>query len=134
MHNKLTFIIQLEIPIRWTDMDAYGHVNNAKYFEYMSEARIQYLEKYFLNSPFQFVVAETNCVYKKPLEYPGTVLLKLFLEEVGHSYFIIYYEFYLANDASNTLYATSMAKMVCFDPVKKRVARIPEIVLEKLKI
>jgi acyl-ACP thioesterase len=33
------------IPIRWGDMDAYGHVNNTVYFRYMEQARVEYLEK-----------------------------------------------------------------------------------------
>ncbi len=32
-------INQIKIPIRWVDLDAYAHVNNARYFDYMSEAR-----------------------------------------------------------------------------------------------
>ena len=27
-------------PLRWSDMDAFGHVNNAVYFRYLEEARI----------------------------------------------------------------------------------------------
>ena len=33
------------IPIRWGDMDAYGHVNNTVYFRYMEQARVEYLEQ-----------------------------------------------------------------------------------------
>ena len=32
-HKKLVF--EARIPIRWGDMDAMGHVNNASYFRYL---------------------------------------------------------------------------------------------------
>lgn len=32
------------IPIRWGDMDAYGHVNNTVYFRYMEQARVEWIE------------------------------------------------------------------------------------------
>ncbi len=37
MHEK-------RIEIRWRDMDAYGHVNNAVYLTYLEEARDEWLE------------------------------------------------------------------------------------------
>ena len=32
-----------ECPLRWSDMDAYGHVNNVVYLRYLEEARIDFL-------------------------------------------------------------------------------------------
>ena len=32
---------RLPMRVRWSDVDAYGHVNNVKYFEYFQEARIR---------------------------------------------------------------------------------------------
>lgn len=30
-------------PLRWSDMDAYGHVNNVVFLRYLEEARIDFL-------------------------------------------------------------------------------------------
>ena len=40
-HKQLVF--EMTIPIRWGDMDAMGHINNAVYFRYMETARIDWL-------------------------------------------------------------------------------------------
>ena len=40
-HKKLTY--QMEIPVRWGDMDAMGHVNNTIYFRYFEIARLEWL-------------------------------------------------------------------------------------------
>ena len=33
----------LSMPLRWGDMDAYGHANNTVYFRFFEEARITWL-------------------------------------------------------------------------------------------
>ena len=30
----------MPLPVRWTDLDSYGHVNNAKVYDYLQQARI----------------------------------------------------------------------------------------------
>ena len=39
--KKLVF--EARLPIRWGDMDAMGHVNNASYFRYLETVRIDWL-------------------------------------------------------------------------------------------
>lgn len=132
MANNSKLISTLNIPIRWVDLDAYGHVNNAKYFDYMSEARIALFGETFTESKLHFVVAETNCIYKKSFHYPNTIVLQQFLKEIGRTYMVFYYEFYIAGDASKTVYAECTTKIVCFDPQTKRIVRIPAEMAVKL--
>lgn len=39
--NSYAFVAQ--IPVRWSDMDAFGHINHARMVTLMEEARIQWL-------------------------------------------------------------------------------------------
>ena len=32
--------VDFEVPLRYSDMDLFGHVNNARYFTFLEEARI----------------------------------------------------------------------------------------------
>jgi acyl-CoA thioester hydrolase len=43
-HRKLVYSNQM--PIRWGDQDAMGHVNNTVYFRYMEQTRIEWLESF----------------------------------------------------------------------------------------
>ena len=43
MEHKKKLIHVTRMPIRWGDMDAYGHVNNTVYFRYMEQARVEVL-------------------------------------------------------------------------------------------
>ncbi|CAN5572367.1 thioesterase family protein [soil metagenome] len=57
--------------VRWSDVDAYGHVNNVTYFEYYQEARIAFL--YDLGAwaveagSEQLVVARLTVDYRRPI-------------------------------------------------------------------
>jgi len=31
----------VDVPVRWSDMDAYGHVNNVQYLRFFEDARIE---------------------------------------------------------------------------------------------
>ena len=56
-----------ECWIRWSDVDAYGHVNNVNYFEYFQEARIRAMRDAVAGDNLGFVVARVVVDYKRPL-------------------------------------------------------------------
>ncbi|MFD5759307.1 acyl-CoA thioesterase, partial [Streptomyces sp. NPDC127044] len=59
-------------PLRWADMDAYGHVNNVVFLRYLEEARIDFLfrpEKDFKQGS---VVARHEIDYKRQLVHRHT--------------------------------------------------------------
>jgi acyl-CoA thioester hydrolase len=59
------------IQVRWGDMDALGHVNNAKYLSYLELARIDYCETLSLwngdLSSTGLIMARIELDYKLPL-------------------------------------------------------------------
>jgi acyl-CoA thioester hydrolase len=60
------------IQVRFSDVDAYGHVNNVKYFEYLQEARIWLIEQLRRKVPagtpdVSVVVAQTDVDYLRPI-------------------------------------------------------------------
>lgn len=68
----------VNITTRGYHCDAYGHVNNARYLEFLEEARWQYLEDglgldYWCERGLGFVVAEAKLRYKRPIP-PNTEL------------------------------------------------------------
>jgi acyl-CoA thioester hydrolase len=73
--------------IRWDDIDAFGHVNNAKYLTYIQEAR-------FLWSPIiEMVVARAEVDYIAPIYEGGRFYdVNLWVESIGNSSFTMGYE------------------------------------------
>jgi len=73
--------------VRWDDIDAFGHVNNAKYLTYIQEAR-------FLWSPIiEMVVARAEVDYMEPIYEGGRFYdVNLWVESIGNSSFTMAYE------------------------------------------
>lgn len=84
--------------VRWDDIDAFGHVNNAKYLTYIQEARFQW--SYFEvksqgedPSLIEMVVARNEIDYLIPI-YEGGLFydVNLWVESIGNSSFVLGYE------------------------------------------
>jgi acyl-CoA thioester hydrolase len=77
------------ITTRWRDDDAYGHLNNATYYEYFDTAVNAYLfEATGTNVrllPRIGVVAETSCRYLREIGFPEPVETGLVVERIGTS-------------------------------------------------
>jgi len=114
------------IPIRWGDMDAMGHVNNTVYFRYMEQARISWFDALV---PAQeawkdtgIVIANASCNFKRALNYPGTVEVRLSIEPPGGSSVGTFYELKM----DDTLYADGAAVVVFIGMQSQKPVRIPE--------
>jgi len=115
------------IPIRWGDMDAYGHVNNTVYFRYMEQVRVDYLESNgyaIVPTGLSPVIINSSCTFLIPLSYPGLVEVKMFLGAPGRSSIASRYEMRLQGD--DALYATGAAKIVWIDMASGKSVAIPD--------
>lgn len=68
----------LSVPLRWSDMDAYGHVNHANYLTYLEEARDAALSAALgiVSGETGYVVARLEIDYRQELrntDGPATV-------------------------------------------------------------
>ncbi len=83
-------VYEMCIPIRWGDMDAMGHVNNTTYFRYLETARIDWMRSIGCapdpkgEGP---VIVNAFCNFYHQLAYPGDVVVKTFVSDVGRSSF-----------------------------------------------
>ena len=84
--------------IRWDDIDAFGHVNNAKYLTYIQEARFQwsfyqYAAKNEKPTLVEMVVAKAEIDYLVPIYEGGKFYdVNLWVESIGNSSFVMGYE------------------------------------------
>ena len=86
--KKLVF--EMQIPIRWGDMDAMNHVNNTSYFRYMETCRIDWMRSIGCQPDPQGegpVIVNAFCNFYRQLEYPGDVLMKMYASDPGRSTF-----------------------------------------------
>ena len=84
--------------VRWDDIDAFGHVNNAKYLTYIQEVRYQwayyqYSTKGEMPTLMEMVVARNEIDYLIPIYEGGRFYdLKLWVDSIGNSSFVVGYE------------------------------------------
>lgn len=84
--------------VRWDDIDAFGHVNNAKYLTYIQEARFQwsyyqYAAKSERPTLVEMVVAKAEVDYLEPIYEGGRFYdVNLWVESIGNSSFVMGYE------------------------------------------
>jgi acyl-CoA thioester hydrolase len=117
--------------IAWGDMDALGHVNNARYFDYFQEARIEWLQSLHitLRENTGPVLIHAACTFLKPVVYPAIVTLKSELKKVGTTSFVIIHELF----QDTQLMAQGESKVVWVDYIKKTSIALPENLLKHLK-
>jgi acyl-CoA thioester hydrolase len=130
------FRFHLEVPVRWSDLDALGHVNNARYFTFFESARIAYFGQLAPDQRLALagvtpVLARTTCDYLRPVGFPATLRVGARAVRVGTTSF----EFeHLAIDLSDGQpVAVGAAVLVAFDPVQKRKAPLPAALREVLR-
>jgi acyl-CoA thioester hydrolase len=77
------------VTTRWRDDDAYGHLNNATYYELFDTAVNAYLFEAtgtnIRRLPQIGVVAETGCRYFRELGFPAPIETGLVVDKVGRS-------------------------------------------------
>ena len=78
-----------QMPMRWGDMDAMGHINNTVYFRYYEQARLAWLEQLGLlgrgSSKHGPILANVSCDFLKPLQYPGELIIDQQVTRLGNS-------------------------------------------------
>jgi acyl-CoA thioester hydrolase len=77
---------EVTIPIRWRDVDAYGHVNNAVFLNYLEEARDRLVESLFGEQAWDFVIARVAIDYRSELnQSDGEVVVRCGVTGFGTS-------------------------------------------------
>jgi len=131
MCKKFTFTI----PIRFRDLDAMGHVNNATILTYFEEGRKEFFVHALQSaSPkdFPFILAEVTCRYIRPIELIDRIVQEnVWVSKIGTKSFTFAYEISRNNDPE-WVFSTGESVQVYYDYDNGRSIRIPEIFKSKV--
>ena len=116
-----------DCPLRWSDMDAYGHVNNARFLTLYEEARVAMM---FVGAraagvtSFEegIVISRHEVDYLRQVDYGAAARIEMWIEELRHSRFTVAYELFADGELA------SRAKSVCvpFDLANSRPRRLAD--------
>jgi acyl-CoA thioester hydrolase len=114
-------------PVRWSDLDAYGHVNNARFLTLYEEARVALFfvgarEKGLTSFEDGIVIARHEVDYLRPVDYGDAVRIEMWIDEIRPSRVGVRYE--LFDDGQLASRARSVA--VPFDLGRQRPRRLTE--------
>ena len=119
------FRFSTEMEVRWRDVDALGHVNNAVYMTYLEQARVRYFEEIGLGfgTDAGMILAEITCTYRSPLSLSERVTVWMRVSEFRNSSFIVLYRI---EGEDGRLAATARSVQVCYDYDANRAVPIPD--------
>ena len=132
------FPVVMEMPIRWGDMDARGHVNNTIYYRYFESSRIALFELLDVyKDPTTALIAPIlsyqDCYYKAPLTYPDTIYIGAKIKGIEESKIIIHHS--IMSKKLNRIAAEGEAHIVWYNYQEKKKAIIPDdLKLEIVKL
>ncbi|MBS0213272.1 MAG: acyl-CoA thioesterase [Proteobacteria bacterium] len=130
------FLLRTELAVRWRDLDAFNHVNNALYLRYLEEARLRWLltlDGPWMDAHIAPVVAQALVNFKRPIGWPEDVAVELFADRVGNSSLTLGHRVVAAKDPA-LLYADGHVVMVWFDKRSGGSAPLPECVINGVRL
>ncbi len=134
--------VQVPIPIRWRDLDALGHVNNAVYLTYFEVARLGYIRALLgddiqrdpatlLPVGFQFILAEVTCSFRSPATLSDRLIVAIWVSQVGRKSFV--FEYRISDEVTGRLIAEGCSTQVWYDYAAGESRVVPGEVVERME-
>jgi acyl-CoA thioester hydrolase len=121
-----TTLFRMPIELRWRDLDAFNHVNNANFMTYIEEARIRWFgsacDDWFTDAHGPLLAA-VQMNYRLPIPYPAEIAVELFSEKIGNTSLTLGHRIVGADGA---LYADGHSVLVWMDRASGRPIALPE--------
>lgn len=117
------------VQIRYADLDAQWHVNNARFLSIMEQARLSYILQLGLWDGKSFldlgvIVADIHIAYKAPIELEEKIEVALRVSRLGNKSITMENEIRSAQDHS--LKAQAEVVLVAYDFRSKKTIPVPE--------
>jgi len=134
--------VKLAIQIRWRDLDALGHVNNAVYLTYFELARLAYIRallgadttidpRTLLPVDFQFILAEVTCHYRSPATLGDQLAATIWGSQVGRKSFV--FEYQIKDEVTGRLVAEGCSTQVWFDYTANESRSVPAEIVARME-
>lgn len=128
MAEKLSdYRFKTDIIIRFADMDAAGHVNNAKYLTYFEEARFSYWGEVtgWNMKDTGMVVGRSEINYIKPLTVEDKIVCYVRVIRIGNSSFDVMHVLVKTTDKGEEICTTCKTVCISYDYSTNKSIPIP---------
>jgi len=128
------FPVVVPVQVRFRDLDAMGHVNNAVYSTYLEMSRVAYYRELMgMASPteFNFILARLEINFRSPVFLHENVWVGIRVTQVGTKSFRFAYEI---RDGENArLIADATSVQVMYDYAQETPIPVPPEFLDRLE-
>ena len=132
-----SFSFSTRIPVRITDLNYGGHAGNDTILSFAHEARMQFLQSMGyteLNTGgVGLIMRDAAIQFKKEIFYGDMLFTSVQAVDFTGSGFDIIYLFEKITGDEKLILAVAKTGMVCFDYESRKVVRVPEEVLRRMK-
>ena len=123
-------LLRVVFEVRWRDLDAFNHVNNANFLTYLEEARLRWLDTLpgpWIDATVAPLLAAVQVNYRRPIAWPGSIAVELYAERVGNSSLTLAHRIVAADD-DTVLHADGNTVLVWTDRGNGRPCPLPPAV------
>jgi acyl-CoA thioester hydrolase len=106
------------IVVRFNDLDAMGHVNNAVYLTYCEMARVGYLRTVGGMGAFgqlDMILARAEVDYRMPIEFNDRLAVQVRASAIGTRSFTLDYRMLIERDGRRHVACMARTVIVCYD-------------------
>ena len=118
------------IDIRFVDLDAFGHVNNAHYLTYFENARVKYFDEIvdwkYDWSKQGIILAKAELDFIIPVHFKDEISVYTRCSRLGNKSFDLEYRIVRSFKNQEQLMADGVTVMVAYDYVENKSIEIPE--------
>lgn len=105
------------------ETDAFGHLNNVFYFQYLESARFEMLKEMKLFDPgdifsLNYILVHAECDYRQISRYDDTLIIHSRVSDIKKSSFTL--EHLITNEKTGNLVATAKMIIVAFNHKKQK--------------
>lgn len=134
--NTYMYKHKTQIQIRFKDVDAMGHVNNANHFTYFEIARVHYFNE-VVNETINWskqgiILAHMEIDYRTPILLTDEVWVYSGIIHFGMKSFEVGYQIIRIVNGIEIIAAEGKSVQVCFDYETNRTIPIPELWKQKV--
>lgn len=125
--NTKNYKYRTPIPIRFSDMDFYGHVNNAVYLTYFEIGRTNYWRDIIKWNwdEHGIILGRSEVIYLKPITRHDEIACYLRTTRIGNSSFDIMHVLVKVTEAGEEICTTGKTVCICYDYSANKSMPIP---------
>ncbi len=118
-------IVTTDVTLRYSDMDAMGHLNNAVYATFFEAGRVAYVDQRLAALTPEgagYVIVKLTIEFKAEARYPGMAHVRTWISRIGGSSMTYLQELHV----NGKLAATAESVCALFDMTRRKAMRCPD--------